>query len=129
MFLTALTALSLSYVSLLLSRTAIYQMQYAHYVFITIAVLTVYLLVLLRLEMVFIDTQFSISAKKIYFHITNIILMLSAIIAAILDYLWLYPWNTYFYTLIVILYIIGNSHLAYCFNHNLFLLYCLNEVQ
>ena len=90
---------------------------------VIIAALAVYLLVLLRLRTCFIDSQFSISAKKIYFHISIIILiLLTATIAAILDYLLLYLWDIFFYAISIIIYIIGYSHLAYCFNHNLFLL-------
>ena len=40
--------------------------------------------------------------------------------SVLLDYLLLYPWNVCFYGFSVIIYIIGYSHLAYCFNHNLF---------
>ena len=122
-FLTALTAVSLSYISLLLSVITIYQIQYGSYIFIIIAVLAQYLLVLLRLISSFTDSQFSISAKKIYFHISNIVLiLLTATIAAISDYLLLRTWCLCFSAFCAIMYIIGYSHLAYCFNHNLFLL-------
>ena len=123
LFLTMLIAVSSSYISLLISRFTIQELESAHHTLFIITILSLYLLALLRLRLSFIDSQFAISAKKIYFHISVIISVIAvAVTAAIFDYLKLYPWHACIYVCCTIIYIIGYSHLTYCFNHNLFLL-------
>ena len=111
--LTMLTAMFLSSVSVIVSYFAIHEIHYAYYILVLIVNISMYLLVLLRLRRSFIGSQFSISTKKIYFHISLITLAVSCSITGyILDYLLLYPWNFCFFLFAASIYIIGYCHLT-----------------
>ena len=128
MFLTTLTALSLSCVARLASHFTIHEIEYANYILFIIANTSGYLLVLLRLRISFIGSQLSISAKKIYFHILLLIIATSCTITGyILDYLMFFPWDGSVWAFMIVILIIGYCHLTYCFNHNLFLLVLIEK--
>ena len=92
------------------------------YLFVQIGMTCLYILVLMRLYHTFKDTQYKLSKCSLTMHpILLIISNILTIIASIVDYLDMYPYNFIALSLASFLYMFGMSHLSYHFSHSLFL--------
>ena len=115
MFLTALTTISLSFILILYNVHSILYIDHhctTRNIFISITSINKFFHWLTILH---INKENIFSYFKYYFNIINWNNLCYIRLFMVIS-------NWYFHTFSFILFIIGNSHLAYCFNHNLFLL-------
>ena len=122
--LTFLSSLCIAYIAELIKWiTNIEPIIFIHFLGINVAVVSIYILSLMRLYHTFKETEHQLSKSKIYMH--SLILTVTEIFWILQSVFWMTgfePWNFACAVIAAIIFMVGYCHLTYLFNHNLFLL-------